>query len=342
MRILTDLPQVDPEPSCLTIGYFDGVHRGHRYLIDHASTAARRQGLRAALLTFYPHPSVVLRGAEPFYLSTREEKLALLSELDLDLIVIQPFTPGLARTRATQFVDRLIERIGMVELWVGPDFALGYRREGDIPFLRQMGDQRGFAVNAVNRLKLDGLPITSSRIRQALREGDVTLAARCLGRSYCLHGPVIIGAQRGRTLGFPTANVAVPAERAVPANGVYAAWARLHTEPTASSEFATPDCTALRTQALRPAAASVQPQAQRPRIERHRAVINIGTRPTFDNGPRTIEAHLLDFDRDIYGQRLTLDFVTRLRPEQRFNGVEALVAQISRDVEQARQLLHDA
>jgi len=342
MRILTDLSQVEPEPSCLTIGYFDGVHRGHRYLIDRASTAARRQGLRATLLTFYPHPSVVLRGAEPFYLSTREEKLALLSELDLDLIVIQPFTPGLARTRATQFVDRLIERIGMVELWVGPDFALGYRREGDIPFLRQMGDQRGFAVNAVNRLELDGSPITSSRIRQALREGDVTLAARCLGRSYCLHGPVTIGAQRGRTLGFPTANVAVPAERAVPANGVYAAWARLRAEPTASAESATPDCSGFRPSAHIAAAASVQTQAQNTDIERHRAVINIGTRPTFDNGPRTIEAHLLDFDRDIYGQRLTLDFVTRLRPEQRFNGVEALVAQISHDVEQARQLLHDA
>jgi len=342
MQILTDLSQVDPEPSCLTIGYFDGVHRGHRYLIGNASTSARRQGLRAVLLTFYPHPSVVLRGSEPFYLSTREEKLALLAELDLDLIVIQPFTPGLARTRARQFVDRLVEQIGVSELWVGPDFALGYRREGDIPFLRQMGGQRGFAVNVVNRLKLDGIPITSSRIRQALREGDVTLAARCLGRPYCLHGPVTIGAQRGRTLGFPTANVEVPAERAVPANGVYAVWARLRTEPAAGSELVTPHFDEPSAQDLGRAPASVQPHAQDPGSERHRAVVNIGTRPTFDNGPRTVEAHLLDFDRDIYGERLTLDFVTRLRPEQRFNGVEELVAQIGRDVEQARQLLHAA
>lgn len=303
MRIFTDLSQINPEPSSLTIGYFDGVHRGHRYLIGQAIQSARRQGLRAVLLTFYPHPSVVLRGAEPFYLSTREEKLALLSELNLDAIIIQPFTPGLAKTRAGQYVKWLVEWVGMIEMWIGPDFALGYRREGDIPFLKNVGERQGFSVNVVNRLKLEGLAINSSRIRQALREGDVTLAARCLGRPYCVQGPVVIGAQRGRTIGFPTANIQVPAERAVPANGVYAAWARIEKKE-------------------------------------YRAVVNIGTRPTFDNGPRTIEAHLLDFRRDIYGQRLTLDFVTRLRAEKRFNGVDELVAQIQRDMETARQLLH--
>jgi riboflavin kinase/FMN adenylyltransferase len=313
MQILTDLSQVKPEPTCLTIGYFDGVHRGHRYLINQASRAARREGLRSVLLTFYPHPSVVLRGAEPFFLTTREEKLALLSEMDLDQIIIERFTPGLARTRASQFVDWLMEQIGMVEMWVGPDFALGYRREGDIPFLRQAGKERGFRVSVVQRLKLEGVPISSSRIRQALREGDVTLAARCLGRPYCLEGPVIIGAQRGRTIGFPTANIEIPLERAIPANGVYAAWARLRLESQPSRGL---------------------------KVERHRAVVNIGIRPTFDNGARTIEAHLLDFNRDIYGQRLTLDFVAHLRPEQRFEGVDALVTQISRDVERARELLH--
>lgn len=320
MQILTDLSHVKSQPSCLTIGFFDGVHRGHRYLIGQASASARRRGLRAVLLTFYPHPSVVLRGAEPFHLSTREEKIALLWELDLDLIVIQPFTPGLAQTRASQYVDELIQRIGMMELWVGPDFALGYRREGDIPFLKKMGEERGFDVNVVQRLKLDGAPISSSRIRHALREGDVTLAARCLGRPYSLQGPVVIGAQRGRALGFPTANVEVPAERAIPANGVYAAWVRLRPEPTAgrfdSSQF------------------------EDPGNERHRAVVNIGTRPTFDNGPHTIEAHLLSFNRDIYGHRMTLEFIARLRSEQRFEGIEALVAQISRDVAKARRLLH--
>lgn len=312
MQILTDLAQVKPQPSCLTIGYFDGVHRGHRHLIGHMSTTARRQGVRAVLLTFYPHPKAVLRGAELSYLSTREEKLARLSELDLDLIVIQPFTPGLARTRAGQFVEWLIEQVGMVSLWVGPDFTLGYRREGDVPFLRRTGAAHGFEVHVVEPLRHTHSPgqaageiISSSNVRQALRQGDVALAARYLGRPYSVRGSVVIGAQRGRTIGFPTANVAVPAERVVPANGVYAAWATRGDE-------------------------------------RHPAVVNIGTRPTFDDGPRTIEAHLLDFDRNIYGQRLALDFVAHLRPEQRFNTIAALVAQINRDVQRTRQLLRVA
>jgi riboflavin kinase/FMN adenylyltransferase len=326
MQILTDLSQVKPQPSCLTIGYFDGVHRGHRYLIGQASASARQRELRSVLLTFHPHPSVVLRGMEPSYLTTREEKLNLLSGMNLDLIVVQRFTPGLAKTRASQFVDRLITQVGMVELWVGPDFALGYRREGDIPFLRTMGDDRGYTVNVVSRLELDGAPISSSRIRRALREGDVTLAARCLGRPYCIRGSVTIGAQRGRTLGFPTANMEVPAERVVPANGVYAAWARLGAAQEMNSD---------------PRLSADSAQIGEFPGKRHRAVINIGTRPTFDGGPHTIEAHLLDFNHNIYGQRLALEFVTRLRSEQRFNGVEALTAQIRRDVARARQLLYE-
>ena len=354
MQILTDISTVKPQPACLTIGLFDGVHRGHRYLIDQSSSAARRQGLQAVLLTFYPHPSVVLRGAQPFHLSTREDKLALLSALDLDLIVIEPFTPGLGQTRANQYVDRLIDNIGMVELWVGPDFALGYRREGDVDFLRHMGDRRGFAVNIVNRLKLDGAPISSSRTRQALREGNVTLAARCLGRPYRLQGPVVIGDQRGCTLGFPTANLAVSAEQAVPAHGVYAGWARLRGGPATGSGISDPPHDKLGANALRSVQSAATDRlltrrgacsAAEPKgmvNEPYRAVINIGTRPTFGSGARTIEVHLLDFDHNIYGQQLILDFVARLRAEQRFNGVAALVTQINRDVEQARQILHRA
>jgi riboflavin kinase/FMN adenylyltransferase len=332
MQILTDLSQAKPEPSVLTIGSFDGVHRGHRYLIDRVCASARRQGLRTVLLTFYPHPSVVLRGAEPYFLTTREEKLVLLSELDLDLIIVQPFTPGLAQTRAHDYVDLVIKNIGMVELWLGPDFALGYRREGDIPFLRQMGEKRGFTMNVLQPLKLDGVAIKSSRIRQALREGDVTLAARCLGRPYSLQGPISIGAQRGRTIGFPTANVIVPEERAVPANGVYAAWAKLHPEPHIDPAF---DQDALHQH-------FAMAGFDHPQDEIYRAVVNIGNRPTFDNGPRTIEAHLLDFDREMYGQRVKLEFVKHLRSERKFDGIEELVSQIRSDVGQARELLHDA
>ena len=337
MKILTDMSQVDCTPSCLTIGFFDGVHRGHKFLIGKATASAHQKGLRATLLSFFPHPNVVLRGAEPYYLSTREEKLALLSELDLDLIIIQPFTPGLAQTRASEFVDRLITQLGMVELWVGPDFSLGYRREGDTVFLRQMGLERAFSVNVVNRLKLDEVAISSSRVRQALREGNVILAARCLGRPYCVQGPVVVGVQRGRSLGFPTANVEVPSERAVPANGVYAAWGRLSIEPTAAPDLAK-FVEHRSTEQI-----DVDGSAHIGLVNQPlRAVINIGTRPTFDNGPRTIEAHLLDFDRNIYGHRLILDFVARLRSEKRFNSRDELVAQINHDTAQARQLLHRA
>jgi riboflavin kinase/FMN adenylyltransferase len=329
MQILADLSQVRPEPSCLIVGFFDGVHRGHVYLIGQASASARRQGLRAVLITFYPHPSVVLRGAEPFHLSSREEKLDLLSALDLDLIIIEPFTLSFGQTRASQFVDQLITQIGMVELWVGPNFAMGYRREGDVQFLRQLGEERAFAVNVVNRLKLDGAPISSSRIREALREGNVTLAARCLGRPYSLQGQVVMGAQRGRSLGFPTANIAVSTEQAMPAHGVYAAWARLRGEPVMSRDLG------------ELAEVTRQDQSERSANEQHRAVINIGTHPTFDTGLRTVGAHLLDFDRDIYGQHMIIDFVAHLRSERRFNGAETLADQIAHDVAQARQLLHD-
>jgi riboflavin kinase/FMN adenylyltransferase len=337
MKILTDMSQADLADSGLTIGFFDGVHRGHKFLIGKATASAHEKGIRAVLLSFFPHPNVVLRGAEPYYLTTREEKLALLSELGLDLIIIQRFTPGLAQTRASEFVDRLITQLGMVELWVGPDFGLGYRREGDTVFLQRMGLERGYTLNIVDRLRLDDIAISSSRIRQALREGDVTLAARCLGRLYCVQGPVVIGAQRGRSLGFPTANIEVPQERAVPANGVYAAWGRL-AEATAAP--APHDPTGYHTRGQDDDAGFGQVKSQGE--QSWRAVVNIGTRPTFDNGPRTIEAHLLDFDRDIYGRRLHLDFAARLRPEKRFNGIDELVKQIERDASLARQFLHQS
>lgn len=303
-QILSDMAQAAPQPTCLTIGIFDGVHIGHRHLIGQCIDQAHRLGQRAALLTFHPHPVLVLREAEPFCLTTRGERLALLSQMDLDLIVVQPFTPGLAQTDGETFVRHLKAHLGIGQLWVGSDFALGYRRSADIPFLRRMGAHYGFEVHVVERLELNGAPISSSRIRQALRAGNLSEVTQCLGRFYTLKGPVVIGAQRGRTFGFPTANVQTASERAIPANGVYAAWA-------------TRDATR----------------------ERYRAVVNIGTRPTFDNGERTVEAYLLDFDQDIYGQELKLEFVARLRSEKHFESVEALVAQIWRDVDQAKTIL---
>ncbi len=305
-QVLSDMALANPQPTCLTIGMFDGVHRGHRHLISQCIDCARRLEQRAALLTFHPHPIIVLREAEPNYLTSRQERLALLGQMGLDLIIVQPFTPGLAKTSGEAFVRLLQTHLNVSHLWVGSDFALGYQRSADIPFLRRAGADHGFDVHVVERLAFDGKPISSSRIRRALRQGNMHEVTGCLGRFYTLKGPVVVGAQRGRTLGFPTANVQISPGRAIPANGVYAAWATLCTENGPEGGY--------------------------------QAVANIGTRPTFDDGDRTVEAYLLDFDREIYGEELRLEFVARLRPEAYFESVEALVEQIWRDVNQAQKI----
>jgi riboflavin kinase/FMN adenylyltransferase len=193
---------------------------------------------------------------------------------------------------------------------VGPDFALGRGREGDVPALRAIGHELGFSVHTIEPHLLDGEEVRSGRIRSYLSAGDVQAAARQLGRPYQVSGLVVPGAQRGRGIGFPTANLALPPGRLLPANGVYATWAHLDDDPVM-------------------------------RGQRLASVTNIGVRPSFDNGERTVEAHLLDFDGNLYGRPLSLLFVARLRPEQRFPGVDALIAQIARDAAAARQLLMD-
>jgi riboflavin kinase/FMN adenylyltransferase len=289
-------------PAVLTIGAFDGVHLGHRHLIGSAIESARKSGRRAALVTFFPHPSVVLGRVAPFYLTSNEEKLAQLDLLGLDMVVVVEFTREMAQIRAAQFVNLLVENLRMTELWIGHDFALGYKREGDAAFLQAMGVERGYTVHSIEPVLLDGQPVSSSRIRAALRTGDMRQVNTCLGRPFQLNGVVVRGAQRGRKLGFPTANLAVWADHAVPANGIYAC--RAHVGGATCS-----------------------------------AAINIGTRPTFDNGQRTIEAYLLDFDGDLYGQTMTLDMIEYQRPELKFNSVDALIAQMREDVRLTREIL---
>jgi riboflavin kinase/FMN adenylyltransferase len=295
------------QPSCLTIGAFDGVHRGHQALIGDMARRAHAAGRAAVVLTFYPHPSVVLRGRRPaFYISTPEEKAEQLSTLGVDAVVTHPFNQDVANITAADFVTRLVEHARLSELWCGADFALGHNRQGDVPFLRAEGERRGFTVNVVDPVLIDGEIISSSRIRQALRDGAVEAVARYLGRPFRLPGAVVEGAGRGRSLGIPTANLAIWEERAFPAVGVYAC--RAHH------------------------AGGVHP-----------AVANIGYRPTFDGSETrtrpTIEAHLLDFSGDLYGATIALEFVARLRAEMKFPGIEALVAQIRRDIAEARQIL---
>jgi riboflavin kinase/FMN adenylyltransferase len=300
---LEDL-QLD-RPACVSIGAFDGVHLGHLALLQPMVEHAHATGQAAVVITFYPHPAVVLRGRRPsFYLSTPEAKADRLLALGLDAVVTHPFNHDVANIRASDFVTRLLELARMRELWCGEDFSLGHNREGTVTFLEAEGRQRGFSVHVTAAGLFDGEVISSTRIRQTLRDGAVEQAARYLGRPFELSGQVVAGNHRGREIGFPMANLAVSDEIAVPANGVYACHAYL-------------------------------PAGTYP------AVTSIGVRPTFDTAADkpTVEAHLLNFSGDLFGQTLTLDFAARLRPEIKSAGAELLRRQIEKDIEVARALL---
>jgi len=303
MLVIDDLSQVQLEQeTVLTIGAFDGVHRGHQYLVQRLVKAAHESGRLAGLLTFHPHPDVVLAHRVPLYLTTPGEKVALLERLGLDWVAILRFDQEMARTSAADFVTMLCRHLHMVELWVGRDFALGRNREGNVATLRKLGAELGFTVRVVEPLPEDGDPISSTRIRQLLYQGNVREAARLLGRYPSLAGKVVAGSQRGRLLGIPTANLEIRAERVIPADGVYAAYAVVGDQ-------------------------------------RYPAIVNIGRRPSFEDSERTIETHILDFNNDIYGFDLVIEFVERLRHEQRFDDIDELIAQIHRDMRRARELL---
>jgi riboflavin kinase/FMN adenylyltransferase len=283
-------------PLALTIGVFDGIHRGHQHVLATVVARGRQLGLDAAALTFEPHPAQIVRPEHaPLLLTTLDERIPLLAAQGLDLLVIEPFTAALSRLRAAAFMERVCDALPLRELWIGWDFVLGHDREGTPAVLRQIGARLGFSVHIIERLATDGPRLSSTAARHALLEGDIDTATTILGRPYHLAGRVVRGDRRGSTIGVPTANLALPAGRLVPANGVYV-------------------CRAQVAGAWRP------------------AVTNIGVRPTFDGLRRTVEAHLLEFDGDLYDQPLTLQFLARLRAEHRFASVAELVAQIRRDV----------
>lgn len=297
------LNAISLEASYLTVGTFDGVHRGHVALLKPMMAHARNAGVKTVVLTFHPHPAIVLgRRTGTFCLTSPEERASLLLMAGIDYVITEPFTPELSAVSATAFVQHLKEHLGLKSLWIGHDFALGHGREGNEAFLRKMGAQLDFEVNAIDAHQDDGV-ISSTRIRNLLWSGEVKLAARLLGRPYALDGLVVPGDQRGRTIGIPTANLQTGNHRLIPANGVYACFAEI--------EGAT-----------------------------MRAAVNIGVRPTFDgqNATQHVEAHLLDFSGDLYGKTMRLHFVDRLRGEQRFASVADLVAQIQVDVRQVRAL----
>jgi riboflavin kinase/FMN adenylyltransferase len=305
MQHVGDLAEVRLAASALTIGSFDGVHRGHQDLLGRMLAAARARGLPAVALTFYPHPSVVLRGRKPaYYITSPEEKADLLAKLGIDLVITQTFDLELSRVEAPDFLDRLTAQLGFQDLWAGEDFALGHQRRGDRHYLARVSEERGFELHLVPPLMLEGEVVSSTRVREALRSGDVARVAIYLGRLFELPGRVTRGVGRGRQLGIPTANLEVWEERAVPGLGVYACLVDLDGR-------------------------------------RKPAVVNIGVRPTFGESVSVpvVEAHLLDFEGDLYDRELKLVFVDRLRDEQRFSGPDALIDQIGRDILRARELL---
>ena len=303
---LTSLAEAKPDqPTALTVGAFDGVHLGHQALIRTMTAHAHAHGMRSAVLTFYPHPSVVLNGRRPsFYIYHPSEKIQVFETLELDLAITQPFDLELSKISAADFVAQLQSALNLRELWLGADFALGHGREGSVPWLQQHGQAGGYTVHTFAPIELAGQLVSSSRVRAALARGVLADVRLCLGQTLRVPGKVIAGRGRGRTIGVPTANLEIWDERAYPANGVYAvfAWAQGRWHP---------------------------------------AVANLGIRPTFEpqHSALTIEAHLLDFAGDLYGDNLIIAFAARLRAEQKFDGVTELRAQIERDIQQARALL---
>ncbi len=303
-----------PRRAILTIGNFDGLHIGHRQILRTVIDRARARDGEAVVYTFDPHPRKVLQSDRaPSLLTTTEQKLELLAAAQIDLVVLEPFTAAFATTTAESFVrEHVHARVAPLEVYVGYDFHYGRDRAGSMRLLTELGPRLGFAVTIIPEVTIGGRDVSSSRIRELLAAGDVEEAKRMLGRSFAVRGTVVAGDRRGRTLGFPTANLS-PENEVVPAEGVYAGHVALLDAgtPPAGSRFA--------------------------------AVTNVGRRPTFkEDDPALAEAHLLDFRGDLYDRRIELSFEARLRGEQKFPGADALRAQIARDIELARHKLESA
>jgi len=300
--------------SVVTIGVFDGVHRGHQQIIGHTVARARQLGIASVVVTFDPHPSEVVRpGSHPAILTESGRKAELIEALGVDVLCVIPFTLEFSHLSAETFAhDVLVEHLHASAVVVGQNFRFGHKAAGDVALLERLGRTFGFTVEGAPLVssapgdRPESAVVSSTYIRSCVDAGDVAEAARALGRPHRLEGVVVRGDLRGRELGFPTANLMTSPHTAVPADGVYAAWlarrGSAHTEPL-------------------------------------RAAVSIGTNPTFSGRERRVEAYVLDFEGDLYGERLALDFVARLREMRRYDGIEPLVAQIEHDVADTRVAL---
>jgi riboflavin kinase/FMN adenylyltransferase len=296
------------ERAVVTVGTFDGVHRGHQAILRYLTERARqRQGV-STVVSFDPHPREVVHGESVPLLSTIRERAALLEQYGLERFVVIPFTKTFAQLSPQAYVDEiLLQRVGLKEIVIGYDHRFGKNREGDRELLERMGSAHGFSVDVIPPQEVDHDVVSSSKIRALLAdEGDVHRAAEMLGRPYALHGTVQEGEKRGRKLGYPTANIGVSdPDKLIPRIGVYAT--RVQVGDTAPV---------------------------------YGGMMNIGRRPTFDEMEVTVEVHLLGFEGSIYGEMLHVEFLQRLRDEQKFDSVDALVAQLSRDEKHCRSVLN--
>jgi riboflavin kinase/FMN adenylyltransferase len=304
----------EQKPIVITIGNFDGIHKGHQRLMHELQSMAQALECTPVVVTFSPHVLAVIR-PEMFvqYLTTVEEKLALIQQFGniADSIVIH-FTPAVAAMTADEFMDDLCAHFTIKGLVVGTDFSFGHNRMGNVAFLEQYGQKHHIQVHAISLEEVEHTRISSTRIRALVREGNIREANALLGHPVRVSGVVKQGDRRGRLLGFPTANLQLDPHKLLPADGVYAVYARIQ-------DMSRSDANA--------------------NLPVYKGVTNIGIRPTFNGKEHLVEAHLLDVDLDLYEKYLELDFIARLRGEQRFPNVEALKAQIAADVEQARQIL---
>jgi riboflavin kinase/FMN adenylyltransferase len=304
MQVVHGLPAtINSRPSILTIGVFDGVHRGHQHLIGMIVQRANQLECQSVVLTFDPHPDLVLRpDQQRLYITTLEQRIEQIAECGVDLLIILPFTHETMAQSAEAFMQRVCHAIDLRELWAGADLAVGHRREGTMTRLGQIGQTLGYTVHAIETFTRHGEQVRSTRVRAALEAGDLLVVQDLLGRPFSLRGVVVEGDKRGRTIGFPTANLAISEQHILPANGVYVCTTTIAGQP-------------------------------------YGAVTNIGVRPTFSGLARRVETYVLDFSGDLYGETLTVAFHQRLRAEQKFDGIAALVAQITNDVGSAREWL---
>ena len=304
MEIEQELANIGPQgETLLTIGVFDGVHAGHRYLLETLQQQAAEKNLLSGVVTFNPHPKSVLHPRNQLlWLSDPEDRVKSLQKLGINLVAVLTFTPEVAQLSAQEFMSLVKKHLRMRSIMVGPDFTLGRNQEGNIHLLRALGREMKFSVEVIPPYTINGEVVSSTLIRQALAQGDMGKVRRLMGHYFQIGGKVIASDRRGRILGFPTANLDIKPQQALPGNGIYATITQVDDKQFPSAT-------------------------------------NIGTRPTFGEGEKNVETHLLNYKGDLYGKEIRVEFMQKLRDEQRFPSSEELKAQIRKDIREVEAIL---